>query len=254
MDKNKEIEISIIFASALIVLTVIFQLFRPVHPLTLFIMLFILERIYESYYTTKKKASKKLTQDKYLTYVMRSYVIMLLASISEFYFFWRHTQWIISIFGMVILALSYWLRISSIKSIGRGWAIDTFAVPESICQIGPYRYIRHPYYVGVFLEAMAFPIILNAWMSLVFSFVVVIPLEGLRSFLEESNLVENFGWQYIKFKREVNQFIPTLARRVCYDRRNNILSRRDFDRRRFLNRRTAELDFSGFDRRRIIKG
>jgi protein-S-isoprenylcysteine O-methyltransferase Ste14 len=217
-------------------------------------LLFLCERIYESYFTVKNGADEHLKQDRHLNRIIAAYCIMLLGAVLEFYLMRRQIDSAWTVIGFLLLIVSGYLRWSAIKVMGNDWAIDTFAVPANIQRQGIYRYIRHPYYVGVFLEAVSFPMILNSWYTLLFSVCVVAPLEGYRAFLEEKVLIQKYGWTYIRFKREVSRFLPTFIKRTAYDRRlrtdGNLLEKRNQKDRRSRDERSP---FDA-DRRRIIRG
>lgn len=221
--------------------------------LTWFILLFIAERVYESYYTHRRQTDNP-EKDRYLLAIIATFTLMVLMAVVEFYLLRRpiHPAWMMT--GFALLVTSALLRWSTITVVGGDWAIETYAIPEGIQRDGPYHLFRHPYYIGVFLEALSFPLILNAWYALIFSVLVVAPLEGYRAFLEERILAEEFGWIYIRFKREVNRFLPTLIKRTVYDRRNRNAEvaneRRNDKDRRFREARPPP----GGDRRRIIRG
>lgn len=243
---------SLLTAIALGVLAIALHfLYRP-SLITLFILLFISERVYESYFLTNRGADD-LERDRYLTNIVIAFTGMVLGAILEFYLIRRPLIPAWTIGGIVLLAISGILRWSSIKVVGEAWSIETFAVPVVIERNGPYRYFRHPYYLGVFLEAISFPLILNAWYALIFSVSVVAPLEAYRALLEEHILVKKFGWFYIRFKKEINRFLPTIIRRKVYDRRMRSFLDISQDRRN-NERRSSEKKILGKDRRRIIVG
>jgi len=251
--KNQKdlIKKSISFAVLLSSISIFLNFFVYSNFLTLFILFFIVERVYESYFTLKKPPLLS-TQDRPLRWVIIAFSVMVSIAILEFYLSHKHTNWYLSSLGFGLLALSLILRWSAIKTIDEDWSIDTFGIPQSIQRKSPYSYLRHPYYVGVFLEAISFPLVLNTWRALAFSAFVVVPLEGYRAFLEEKILTKNFGWSYIRFKKEVNQFLPTFEKRECYDRRENSKQINDSPRSG-TERRNREETPPGKDRRKIIR-
>lgn len=63
------------------------------------------------------------------------------------------------------------LRYQAILSLGGNWNVRVLVVPRmEPVRRGPYRYLRHPNYVVVAVEVLAFPLIFGAWITaLVFS-------------------------------------------------------------------------------------
>jgi len=73
---------------------------------------------------------------------------------------------------------------------------------------GPFRYVRHPPYLGYFLMFFGFPL-------LVVCFIALIPLIAIPGYVqltyhEERLLVKEFGNQYVKYQRKTGRFFPRL--------------------------------------------
>jgi protein-S-isoprenylcysteine O-methyltransferase Ste14 len=58
---------------------------------------------------------------------------------------------------------------------------------QKVCQSGPYRYVRHPGYVGFFLQALSVPILLGSIWALIFT-VPIGMLMVIRTSLEDHML------------------------------------------------------------------
>jgi protein-S-isoprenylcysteine O-methyltransferase Ste14 len=58
---------------------------------------------------------------------------------------------------------------------------------HTVCRSGPYRFVRHPGYVGFILQALSMPLLLGAWWALVPGFAAAI-LMGIRTYLEDRTL------------------------------------------------------------------
>jgi methyltransferase len=57
-------------------------------------------------------------------------------------------------------ALRYW----AILSLGGRWTTRIMVLPGApLFTSGPYKYVRHPNYVGVALEVLAAPLVFGAW-------------------------------------------------------------------------------------------
>jgi methyltransferase len=68
---------------------------------------------------------------------------------------------------LLVQPLRYW----AILSLGGYWNTRILVVPGTkLVRRGPYRYLKHPNYVVVAVEILAFPLIFGAWITaLVFS-------------------------------------------------------------------------------------
>jgi methyltransferase len=68
---------------------------------------------------------------------------------------------------LLVQPLRYW----AIHALGDSWNTRILVVPGAkLVRRGPYRYLKHPNYVVVAVEILAFPLIFGAWTTaLVFS-------------------------------------------------------------------------------------
>lgn len=70
-------------------------------------------------------------------------------------------------------ALLVWLSANGLRywcifALGDRWTIRVLRLPGApLVEKGPYRWMRHPNYLGVFLELLAFPIMFGAWATAV---------------------------------------------------------------------------------------
>lgn len=63
---------------------------------------------------------------------------------------------------LLVQPLRYW----AILSLGESWNTRILVVPASrLVRRGPYRYLKHPNYIVVAVEILAFPLIFGAWIT-----------------------------------------------------------------------------------------
>jgi len=63
---------------------------------------------------------------------------------------------------LLVQPLRYW----AIFSLGDYWNTKVLVIPGAeLVARGPYRYLRHPNYVVVFVEIATFPLIFGAWIT-----------------------------------------------------------------------------------------
>ncbi len=115
----------------------------------------------------------------------------------------------VSLFGATVPAWWRWpfalfllaqgLRLWCIRSLGRYWNTRIIIIPGHPPQVeGPYRYLRHPNYVVVFIELLTFPLIYGAWITaIVVSLLNMGVLLLLRIPTEERALAEVTSYQQL---------------------------------------------------------
>jgi len=112
----------------------------------------------------------------------------------------------IQILGLVLTSVGYFVFIWSV--FVRGKYAVSWAMPENqrLVTSGPYRYVRHPSYLGYFLMFFGFFFL---WPNLFTLFpLVAIPGYFRVTFEEERLLVRRFGDEYVEYQRKTGRFIP----------------------------------------------
>ena len=112
----------------------------------------------------------------------------------------------IQIIGLVLTSVGYLLFIWSVVVRGR-YAVS-WEMPENqrLVTWGPYRYVRHPSYLGYFLVFFG---LFFLWPNLFTLFpLAAIPGYFSLTFEEERLLVQRFRDEYVKYQRKTGRFIP----------------------------------------------
>ncbi len=76
---------------------------------------------------------------------------------------------------------------------------------------GPYRWVRHPFYVTAALLMASATLLTANWLIGVTS-VFVLGLLAIRTPKEEQMLVERFGQQYRDYMARMGRFFPRIQR------------------------------------------
>jgi protein-S-isoprenylcysteine O-methyltransferase Ste14 len=112
----------------------------------------------------------------------------------------------IQIIGLVLTSIGYLLFIWSVVVRGR-YAVS-WEMPENqrLVTWGPYRYVRHPSYLGYFLMFFG---LFFLWSNL-FTLLPLAAIPGYFSltFEEERLLVQRFRDEYVMYQRKTGRFIP----------------------------------------------
>jgi protein-S-isoprenylcysteine O-methyltransferase Ste14 len=99
-----------------------------------------------------------------------------------------------------------WARIH----LGKNWSGQpAIRVDQKIVRTGPYRFVRHPIYTGLLIGVAGSAIATGSAMALCI-LVIVFVVFVLKSRMEEKFLLEEFGEEYVRYRREVKGIIPFL--------------------------------------------
>lgn len=112
--------------------------------------------------------------------------------------------------GAGFSALSIALLIWTLPTLGTNLT-DTVVTREhhTLVTRGPYRWVRHPFYVSMALITLGCSLIAANWFIFV-SGVVVFTLLAIRSRVEEEQLAARFGEAYRNYQKRTGRFLPRL--------------------------------------------
>jgi protein-S-isoprenylcysteine O-methyltransferase Ste14 len=83
---------------------------------------------------------------------------------------------------------------------------------HKLVQKGPFRIIRHPLYVSyIFILAGLSMVLLTFWLLIPTLFLIIGIYPTAKA--EEEILIEQFGEEYINYKRNVGMFFPKIHRK-----------------------------------------
>ena len=100
--------------------------------------------------------------------------------------------------GALLLVPGVLLALASVRALGR---------PTSVVTHGPYRWLRHPYFLAILLLLLGTIVALQAWAALVL-FLPAARITVERARREEHNLRLRFGDDYGRYARLVPFMLP----------------------------------------------
>ena len=108
--------------------------------------------------------------------------------------------------GFMVLCVA--LLVWTLPALGTNLT-DTVVTRErhTLVTRGPYRWIRHPFYVAMLLITAGAGLIAANWFILA-SGAVVFMLLAIRSRVEEEQLAARFGDDYREYKKRTGRFLP----------------------------------------------
>ena len=104
------------------------------------------------------------------------------------------------------------LLIWTFRSLGHNLT-DTVVTRRNATLVthGPYRWVRHPFYLAFAVAVMANTLITaNLYLAITgtAAFLAIVA----RTSLEESKLIDRFGRDYVDYMRQTGRFLPRIRR------------------------------------------
>jgi protein-S-isoprenylcysteine O-methyltransferase Ste14 len=118
-------------------------------------------------------------------------------------------RWLGLPLGLVAVAWLFWM----LQTLGSNLT-DTVNVRANATLVtgGPYRWVRHPMYLGVALLMLSVSLI-SANFFIGAAGAVIVSLLVLRTPTEEAKLVERFGEAYRQYASRTGRFLPRIGNR-----------------------------------------
>jgi protein-S-isoprenylcysteine O-methyltransferase Ste14 len=108
------------------------------------------------------------------------------------------------ILGILLTAagLCLWMYVTHYMRIQ-----GSFSSKKELCTEGPFRFIRHPMYVSVYIMLAGIGFLLSAWLWFVLM-LVFIPIWYGVSRMEENQMAGIWKEKYLDYKRQTGMFFP----------------------------------------------
>jgi methyltransferase len=88
------------------------------------------------------------------------------------------------------------LRVWVIATLGVHWNVRVVpSMPLGVVTSGPYRFVRHPNYVAVFVELVALPLVHGAYLTAIAGAALHVVVLQRRIRLEEATLMADAGYR-----------------------------------------------------------
>ncbi len=116
-------------------------------------------------------------------------------------FFSRPTGILLFVSGSIIIIFAFF-KIGAIPAIRK---------KSNVITTGVYGVVRHPIYSGTLISVLGWTILFKSIISIVY-FPILFVLYFLATFVEERILIEEYGDQYLDYKKKVTKrFIPFIV-------------------------------------------
>jgi protein-S-isoprenylcysteine O-methyltransferase Ste14 len=115
--------------------------------------------------------------------------------------------------GAVVVLVAAGLLAWSHLALGRALSLWTKPESDFLVQSGPYRFIRHPAYLGMLLAFVGIALAVRSWLGVVSVPVLMGPATWLRAKSEESELRKKFGQDWKQYVARTGFILPWLGRK-----------------------------------------
>jgi protein-S-isoprenylcysteine O-methyltransferase Ste14 len=113
--------------------------------------------------------------------------------------------------GLIVMWLGLALRIWAIATLGRAFRTTVEVDPaQAVVSSGPYRWIRHPSYAGLWLIVAGFGLATGSWPALGLCALLPLPALLRRIQVEETELTDVLGDRYRAYRAQTKRLIPGL--------------------------------------------
>ena len=157
--------------------------------------------------TNEHKGSDKMT---ILVILIMSSASVLFSVIEWAYFTnTASSSLLLNVAGIILLLTGIGIRIWAIQILGKHFtATVTLTENHQVITKGPYKFVRHPSYLGAFLAIIGAAVFLNSAWATLFAAVCMSVAYYFRISVEEQMLSSYFGKSYEGYKQKTKMFIP----------------------------------------------
>ena len=115
----------------------------------------------------------------------------------------------VRICGFCIYVLGFILRFYSIFYLGRFFTTNvTIATDHRVVDSGPYRFIRHPSYLGMLMLYLGICLCIGNWATTLIMCIPIFVALLYRMKVEEAALYEALGQPYADYMKRTKRLIP----------------------------------------------
>jgi protein-S-isoprenylcysteine O-methyltransferase Ste14 len=113
--------------------------------------------------------------------------------------------------GIVLTSLGAAIAIWSRRTLGENWSARvTLKEEHQLIRSGPYRFVRHPIYTGMFVATAGTALVVGEWRA-VLAVVLMFAAHSRKALREEAMLTREFGADYAAYRQRTGFLFPRLS-------------------------------------------
>jgi len=118
---------------------------------------------------------------------------------------------LLALCGCLLAVAGGALVLRSRGALGLAWSFaPTVDQGTGLVTTGPYRFVRHPIYLGLSMLTMGEALAFGSWPALMIVLSGIVPTFAWRAHAEEALLSQTFGESYALYRRQTRMIIPHL--------------------------------------------
>lgn len=116
---------------------------------------------------------------------------------------------LVAVLTIALAIGSVWFVTAAVRALGKQWSLTARVVEgHDLITTGPYTWVRHPIYTGMFGMLLATGLAASHWLGLLMGVIVFWAGTIIRVRSEERLLRATFGAQYDDYARRVAAVLP----------------------------------------------
>ncbi len=120
-------------------------------------------------------------------------------------------DYFISSVGLLLIVIGEVIRWSAVLTLKKYFTVDVKILDDhKLIRSGPFKYVRHPSYLGLLIAVLGLGITMVNWLSTIVIFVPHLIVILLRINEEETALEERFGCEYQDYQKQTKRLIPAV--------------------------------------------
>ncbi|HET9105112.1 MAG TPA: isoprenylcysteine carboxylmethyltransferase family protein [Solirubrobacteraceae bacterium] len=118
-------------------------------------------------------------------------------------------RWPLFVAGIVVMTAGIAVRQWAVHRLGRFFTVDVRVhADQTVVSTGPYRWVRHPSYLGLLMTLLGIGLALGSWAALIVILVLPTAVLVVRIGIEERALAAGLGPAYTEYARGRARLIP----------------------------------------------
>jgi len=159
--------------------------------------------------TTLKGGPSDQASTRFVSLAFAISIILVVVAIALNYFHLGVVVDVIGWIGIVVMLCGITFRVWAFQTLGRFYT-RTLRISEGqrVVQDGPYKYVRHPGYLGVILLWVGAGLATANWIAAVLVTLTIVAAYRYRISAEERMLIASFGDQYEVYAEHTWRLLP----------------------------------------------